>query len=83
MGDAQAFFPLLGGSDVEGGLVGLGVGWVQGGDAGDGEIVASGEVFGAVGERRGERQAERVDEVVVHACRELVGEVGGAWWGAM
>ncbi len=79
VGDAQALFPLLGGSDVEGGLVGLGgVGWLQRGDSGDGEMVAAGEVFGTVGEWRWQREAERVDEVVVHADRELVGEVSGA-----
>ena len=65
------------GGDVLGGEGGLvGVGGEQGGDQGDGGVVAAGEVFRGVGDRRREGGAEGVDELVVHVAGEEEGEVG-------
>jgi hypothetical protein len=49
LGEAQAILPLLRGGDVLGGDIGLdGVGRNEGGDAGDGGVVAAGQIVRAV-----------------------------------
>ena len=75
--EAQAVHGVgVGGGDA-GGEVGLvGVAGQQGGDVGDGGIVAVGESLGCVGDRRGEQAAEGVDDLVVDGAGEDERRVG-------
>ena len=69
------------GGDVLGGDVGfVGIGGKHRGDLRDDGVVAACEVFGRVGDRRRERGAEGVDELVVTVPGELEGGVGLSGW---
>jgi hypothetical protein len=73
----QAVHRLGTGGDILCGDVGLvGIGGKQARDLGDGGIVAAGAVLGRGADRRRERAAQGVDDLVVHVAGELEGEVG-------
>ena len=73
----------VGGDELGGERHLLGVGGQQGGDFGDGGVVAADEIFLRVGGGRGKAGPEGVDDLVVHIPWELEGEVGRHGWEAV
>ena len=73
---------VLGVGDVEGGDFGLGdVGRMERGDPGHGGLITTRAIFRGVGEQQRQQAAQRVHEVVVGASGELGGEVEVVWGG--
>ena len=73
--ETQAILPLFRGGDELCGEIGLGgVGRHEGGDAGDGSVIALGESVRTVGERRRQGDAERADEMIIGVGGKLEGD---------